>query len=308
MSSPVRMALVGLGKISVDEHIPALTADGAFALTGAMSPRSRVDGIETFDSLPALFAARDIDAVAINTPPQVRRQLARQALLAGKHVLLEKPPGATVAEVLELENLARERGLTLFTAWHSQYAPAVEPARAWLSGQSLRRVGVTWCEDVRQWHPGQTWIWKPGGLGVFDPGINALSILTRILPEAIVLERARLQLPGNCQTPITAELGGAVGAAGAFSARFDFLQTGTQTWSIEIETASGALSLTSGGAALCLDDTPQTLPPSAEYSALYRRFAELIEGGQSDVDVRPLGLVADAFLIGETIRVEDFHD
>jgi D-galactose 1-dehydrogenase len=43
-------------------------------------------------------------------------------------------------------------------------------------------VNVIWREDVRVWHPGQDWIWQPGGLGVFDPGINALSIITHILP------------------------------------------------------------------------------------------------------------------------------
>ena len=35
-----------------------------------------------------------------------------------------------------------------------------------------------------RWHPGQEWIWQAGGFGVFDPGINALSIVTRILPRA----------------------------------------------------------------------------------------------------------------------------
>ena len=51
----------------------------------------------------------------------------------------------------------------------------------WLAGRTIRRVECTWKEDVRVWHPGQAWIWEPG-IGVFDPGINALSVLTRILP------------------------------------------------------------------------------------------------------------------------------
>jgi hypothetical protein len=61
-------------------------------------------------------------------------------------------------------------------------------------------------EDVRVWHPGQRWIWQPGGLGVFDPGINALSILTHIIPGIYRLSSADLSYPANCDTPIAAHL------------------------------------------------------------------------------------------------------
>jgi D-galactose 1-dehydrogenase len=54
---------------------------------------------------------------------------------------------------------------------------------------------VEWKEDVRQWHPGQQWIWQPGGLGVFDPGINALSIVTWMLPRPIFLTASELVFP-----------------------------------------------------------------------------------------------------------------
>src|SRR3546814_4182786 len=88
--------------------------------------------------------------------------------------MLEKPPGATLSEVHALEALARKQGRTLFATWHSREAAAVEPARALLATRKIRSVRVEWKEDVRHWHPGQAWIWEPGGLGVFDPGINAL--------------------------------------------------------------------------------------------------------------------------------------
>ena len=47
---------------------------------------------------------------------------------------------ATVAEVQELHAIARRAGRTLFCAWHSQFAPAVAPAREWLEGRTLRSV------------------------------------------------------------------------------------------------------------------------------------------------------------------------
>lgn len=306
MTLPIRIALVGLGKISVDQHLPAIAGDRSFELAGGVSPRSRVEGIPAFPDLASLVAETEVDAVAVNTPPQIRFAIAREALLAGKHVLLEKPPCATVSELRALERLAREQSVTLYAGWHSQHAPGVGPARAWLSGKRVRRVDMRWCENVRQWHPGQQWIWEPGGLGVFDPGINALSILTQILPEKLVLHSAELDMPANCFTPIAARLAGSIGGQGQFSAVLDFLQTGLQTWSIDIVTDHGDLSLALGGAELVIAGSPQAVGPSREYPSIYRKFAELVRLRQSEIDAEPLALVADAFLVGRQLRVEDF--
>ena len=165
---------------------------------------------------------------------------------------------------------------------------------------------MRWRENVREWHPGQSWIWEPGGLGVFDPGINALSILTRILPEAIVLTEATLDVPANCATPIAAELMGRVGESGRFRAELDFLQEGRQTWSIDVVTDVGTLSLAQGGAALEISGSSQNIGPSREYPSIYRRFAALVRAGECEVDAAPLALAADAFLIGRQRMVADF--
>ena len=302
----IRIALVGLGKISVDQHVPSIRDDIDFTLVGGVSPRSRIEGLDCYADLPALFASVEVDAVAINSPPQVRFSLARAALLADKHVLLEKPPAATLSELADLERIAHDRGLALYTGWHSQHAPGVAPARFWLEGQTVRAVDLRWCENVREWHPGQTWIWQPGGLGVFDPGINALSILTRILPNQLVLHVARLDVPANCATPVAAELEGVVGEAGRFQGYLNFLQTGRQTWTINVDTAAGRLSLTAGGAELWIAGERQQLGASREYPSIYRRFAELVHAGECEVDAAPLVLAADAFLIGEQRPVAAF--
>jgi D-galactose 1-dehydrogenase len=304
--APIKIALVGLGKIARDEHIPALRANDAFELTAVASPHHKWEGLPNFSDLAALIAgAPQVTAVALCTPPQARYDIARQALQAGLHVLLEKPPGVTVSEVISLAEIARQKGVTLFASWHSRHARAVEPARAWLKERRIRRITVTWKEDVRVWHPGQTWIWKAGGLGVFDPGINALSILTRIVPGAWLLKEANLAFPQNCATPIAATL---LLDAGGIPAQvdLDFLQTGPQTWSIDIETDSGRLELSMGGKDLSLDGQVLATAPSTEYPALYAHFAELVHSQRSDVDVAPLQLVADAFLCGRRTEVAAF--
>lgn len=302
----IRIALVGLGKISIDQHIPSIAADRDFHLAAGISPRSRIEGIPIYGSLAAALQSEEIDAVAVNTPPQLRFEIAREALLAGKHVLLEKPPAGTLSALAELERIARRNMVSLYTGWHSQHAPAVIPAKGWLVGKHVREVRMRWCENVREWHPGQTWIWEPGGLGVFDPGINALSILTRILPESVVLTASRLDIPANCATPVAAELEGTVGSAGRFHAILDFLQEGEQTWSIDVETDVGTLSLAMGGAELVISGSRQNVGPSREYPSIYRRFASLVRSGECEVDAAPLALAADAFLIGKQRQVEEF--
>jgi D-galactose 1-dehydrogenase len=205
--SRIKLAIVGLGKIARDQHIPACTANADFELVAVASPHDKLAGVPSFPSIAELLeAVPAVTAVALCTPPQVRYEIARYALEHGKHVLLEKPPGVTMGEIQDLVELALSQGVSLFAAWHSRHAPAVEPARAWLERRRLRGVRVTWKEDVRVWHPGQRWIWQPGGLGVFDPGINALSILTHIIPGIYRLCAADLSYPANCDTPIAAHL------------------------------------------------------------------------------------------------------
>ena len=203
----LRVAVVGLGKIARDQHIPAITATEGIELAATVDPGTAIDGVTHFATLEKLLAAKKLfDAVALCTPPQARQALASAALKAGKHVLLEKPPGETVSELTPLIAAARQSGRTLFTAWHSRFAPAVEPARAFLADREIKSVSVEWKEDVRVWHPGQAWIWEPGGIGVFDPGINALSIMTRILPRPFFLTRSELSFPRNRAAPIAADL------------------------------------------------------------------------------------------------------
>jgi len=303
----IRIAIAGLGKIARDQHIPAISGTDGIELAAIADPNGGIDGIAHFATLDQLLAeAPDIDAVALCTPPQVRSALAAVALKAGKHVLLEKPPGATLSELDPLVAAARQTGRTLFTAWHSRFAPAVEPARIFLAARQIKSVVVEWKEDVRVWHPGQAWIWEPGGLGVFDPGINALSILTHILPRPFFLTRSELSFPQNRAAPIAADLAFADDAGTAIRAEFDFRQTGPQTWDIRVETDIGRLTLSSGGSHLSHDGHILVDEKQAEYRAIYRRFVELIATGASDVDLSPLVHVADAFMLGRRRDVEPF--
>ncbi|SFY42015.1 D-galactose 1-dehydrogenase [Paracoccus pantotrophus] len=301
----MRIALVGIGKIALDQHVPALAASPDWELAATVSRHGRVEGVEGFARIEDMLEARpDIGAVSLCLPPVPRFQAAQAVLRAGRHLMLEKPPGATLSEVHILRDLAQAQGVTLYASWHSRMAHAVAAAKAWLAGRVIHEGRITWREDVRKWHPGQDWIFQAGGMGVFDPGINALSILTEILPMPVHLRAAELDFPENRQAPIAARLSLSHGIA----ADFDFRQQGPQTWDMEFLTDAGQLALRLGGNLLEIDGRPATGEASimGEYPALYARMAALVRKGASDVDLSPMVLTADAFTLGSRRIVEPF--
>ncbi|MBC9033391.1 Gfo/Idh/MocA family oxidoreductase [Sphingomonas sp. JC676] len=299
MTSAIRLGLVGIGKIARDQHLPAIEADAGFELVATASRHAQLEGIPAHSDVESMIAGgHGLEAVSLCTPPDGRYEQALVAIEAGLHVMLEKPPAATLSEIVDLAERARGKGVTLFTTWHSREAAAVEPARLWLADKRIDAVRITWKEDIRRWHPGQEWILAAGGFGVFDPGINALSIATRILPQPLLLDSAWMEVPQGRASPLAAQLEMRSGEA-AVTAEFDFLQTGPQTWDIEIDTDAGTLRLSMGGSILHLPGEPERKAPDREYPRLYARFAELVASGGSDVDIRPLQLVADAFLLAD---------
>ena len=306
----LKMGLLGIGKIARDQHIPALRADRRFELVACASRHATVDGVANHTDLAAMLAAQpDLDCISICTPPTAHFDAALLALRAGKHVMLEKPPTATTRQIAVLADEAARLRRTLFQTWHSRFAASVDAAREWLKTRQLTAGRIIWKEDVHHWHPGQQWIFDAGGFGVFDPGINALSVLTEVLASDVCVESAVLEFPENQQAPIAANLAMRTADGVAIAAEFDFRQKGEQSWDIELVTTTGSLKLSNGGATLAVDG--KTLAQDAglagEYPRLYARFAELVAAGKSEVDWRPFQLVADAFLIGERRIVAPHH-
>ncbi|NJB88292.1 D-galactose 1-dehydrogenase/L-arabinose 1- dehydrogenase [Sphingopyxis italica] len=303
----IRLGLVGIGKIARDQHLPAIRADDRYELVATASRHAQLDGVPGHVDIAAMIAGdHRLGAVSICTPPVGRHAIAAAAIDAGLHVMLEKPPAATTTEISALADYARARGVTLFATWHSREAAGVGPARDWLSDKRIRAAHIRWKEDIRRWHPGQEWILDAGGFGVFDPGINALSIMAAILPAPLLLDAAQIDIPEGRGSPIAATMAMRSGDA-EVTADLDFLQTGPQSWDIEVETDAGTLRLSMGGSVLELPGGEPVTREDREYPRLYTRFAELIAAGKSDVDIRPLQLVADAFLVAERRTVAPFQ-
>jgi D-galactose 1-dehydrogenase len=309
---PLRIGIIGYGKIAEDEHVPSIHANPRFELAAAVGSRAPVhEHVPSFRRHPEMLAAvKDLDAVAICTPPAARYAIARDCIEAGLHCLLEKPPATTLSEIEDLACIAADRQVTLFATWHAQYNPAVDRAAELLAGKRIARMRINWRESVRKWHPGQAWIWEPGGFGVFDPGINALSIASKIFPGPLFVGEAELSVPQNLQMPIAADIRlWSPDAEGEITAGFDWREDKDEIWTIAVETTDGVkLRLSGGGARLDVEGGESVEAPRDEYPRIYERFADLMDERASLVDVAPLRLTADAFLVGRRVSVAPFRE
>lgn len=296
--SPIRIGVIGMGKIARDQHLPSIEGNARFHLAATVE-RAGVRTELNFTDYREMLRSADLSAVAITTPPGPRYDIARDCIDAGMHVLLEKPPTASLAEIEDLRQRAADRGLTLFATWHAQHNAAVVRAAELLKGRRVEGMTITWHEDVEKWHPGQRWIWQAGGFGVFDPGINAFSIVSKTFPGSLFVREAELLFPEGSDTPIAAEIRfESPDSDRALDCSLDWRRPEGEEWSIEVKTDELAVTLLDGGSRLIVDGEEQSTPGLAEYPDIYRRFAELIEIGESDVDIVPLRLVADCLLVG----------
>jgi len=104
-----------------------------------------------FTNRADVLARNDIDAVTICTPTTTHKDIATQALKAGKHALVEKPMTNTVAEARELVALAKERSLRLMPGHIERFNPAVDYLRSLLDDQRLGTVTLFHARRVGRW-------------------------------------------------------------------------------------------------------------------------------------------------------------
>lgn len=133
----------------------------------------------------------DLDGVVIATPVRTHYQLAREALLHGKHVLVEKPLTANVAEAEELVALAHKQQRVLMVGHTFEYNPAVNELRRMVQGGDLGKI---YCIEAERLNLG---LFRSDINVIWDLAPHDLSILLYLLgqkPEQIrVQAHAHLQ-------------------------------------------------------------------------------------------------------------------
>jgi predicted dehydrogenase len=142
------------------------------ATFAARYPSARVT-----DSFEELLAADEVQGVVIATPVPTHYALAKQALEAGKHVLVEKPPAMKAQEIDELVALAAERDLVLMPGHLLLYHPAVRKLKELIDAGEL---GEELCVYGNRQNLG---IVRTNENALWSLGVHDLSVILYLLDE-----------------------------------------------------------------------------------------------------------------------------
>jgi predicted dehydrogenase len=141
MSDPVRLALIGCGRIAQVAHLPALERAEGIEVVAVSDLSAEIAssvagryGIRAVCTDPASIWADDgVEAVLITAPDRFHHALTTQALEAGKHVLVEKPLASTVQEAEDLVKLVDHTGLVLQVGAMKRHDQGLQYARAFVA-------------------------------------------------------------------------------------------------------------------------------------------------------------------------------
>ena len=133
---PTKMALCSFGMSGWVFHAPLIHLHPAFELYAVLERTKSVavekyPGIKTYRLLEELLADKEIAMVIVNTPNTIHYEYTKLVLEAGKHVVVEKPFTLTVADGIELIELAKKQNkkLSVFhnRRWDSDFKTVQAP-------------------------------------------------------------------------------------------------------------------------------------------------------------------------------------
>jgi predicted dehydrogenase len=202
----LRVALIGYGYAGATFHAPLISAvEGLHLCKIASSDPQKVHhdwpGIDVMPTPDALFGAPDVDLVVLATPNATHFPLARAALSAGKHVVVDKPFVLTSGEAEELMALAEEKS-RLLSVFHN---------RRWdndfLTVKQLMNAGIlgeihTYEARFDRYRPEVRKRWReqdlPGSGSLYDLGSHLIDQALQLfgLPRSIFAV-TRIQRPGG---------------------------------------------------------------------------------------------------------------
>ncbi|MGA1303731.1 MAG: Gfo/Idh/MocA family protein [Cyanobium sp.] len=212
---PLRVAVVGLG-FGVQVHVPALRACEGLDPVALWHPSpDRLAAASVAVDLPgassyeALLADPSVDALVLATPPEPRLALARAALEAGKHLLLEKPVTLSAADAADLQRLALQRRLTVAVDFEYRAVPLFQQLAQLLNQGAVGTpwlVKLDWLMSSRA-NPTRPWSWysqaAAGGGVIGALGTHAFDMLhwlmgpTRAMKASLSTAIRERPLPGD---------------------------------------------------------------------------------------------------------------
>ena len=207
MSSGIRVGVVGIGSVAEKYiphmqrmNIPRQRVDIAVLCDVSEKRRAVADeryGIDSFTTdYREVINDPSIDLVLVLTSMQQHFEIARAALTAGKHVLVEKPMAMTLPEAAELVELARQSPGYLLCAPHVVLSPTYQAIWKQLNDGAIGTVLTArgfygWSGPT--WGP---WFYAPGGGPMFDLGVYNVATLTGLMgPAKRIMAMSGIAIP-----------------------------------------------------------------------------------------------------------------
>ncbi|HEX9479927.1 MAG TPA: Gfo/Idh/MocA family oxidoreductase [Methylomirabilota bacterium] len=180
----IRLAFVGCGAVTEEEHLPALRGLPGVQVVAAVDPRperlalvcDRFAIPRRYAHVDALIADPEVDAVGVCIPAGCHRLAVPTLLTAGKHVLVEKPPGLALEDVDEMIAAARRSGAKVMVGYHMRWHRMVRQARAFLDRRvlgPLESIRMVWYgprddRDLPEWRARR----ELGGGALIETGVD----------------------------------------------------------------------------------------------------------------------------------------
>ena len=209
---PIRAAIVGTGFISDYHALGIREADGV-ELTGVCDTNLKAAEVfatnwsvpAAFNSLDTLLKKQEVDSVHVLAPPDLHHRLAKTALEAGAHVLIEKPMCVSVEQAKDLNAVARRGGLQLAVSHNMLYTDAYQRLRELVRSRvlgPLNHVIINHFLELGQlrFGPFDTWMLRSPGNMFLEIGPHLVSALIDLVgtPNDIVATAdRRVNLPGG---------------------------------------------------------------------------------------------------------------
>ena len=197
MSKPIRIAIIGCGLIGQKRlnNLPrgSVTVACDLQLDRAQKLAAQSPGCVATDSVAQAVSSPNVDAVMIATLNASLAPIALQAVKAGKHVLVEKPAGISVAEIKKLEAAAQKTGVRVRVGYNHRYHPAcLKALEIFRSGE----LGPMMFVRGRYGHGGRIgydkeWRADPklsGGGELIDQGVHLIDLAGIFLGEFATVE------------------------------------------------------------------------------------------------------------------------
>ena len=180
----IRLAFVGCGAVTEEEHLPALRGLPGVQVVAAVDPRperlalvcDRFAIPRRYAHVDALIADPEVDAVGVCIPAGCHRLAVPTLLAAGKHVLVEKPPGLALEDVDEMIAATRRSGAKAMVGYHMRWHRMVRQARVFLDRRvlgPLESIRMVWYgprddRDLPEWRARR----ELGGGALIETGVD----------------------------------------------------------------------------------------------------------------------------------------